>query len=167
MEDPEMALLERHLPILVGILVAVAALIFLPSWQAYLAAQGASLDRVLGPVFDLATFSAGSLFAIYVLALSRSDGFVGSIFRTDTFRMFHSYVAKSILLCVVATAWTVGYIVVGLGDVNGPSSLVWVSLWVGLIGAAFASVGRVVLVFMVMVGAGTKRPVGKPIGQAS
>lgn len=159
--------LERCLPFIGAVLGAWAAWLWLPEWILYLAANGQDISNIFGPIFDLATFSAAALFTIYVIALSKSDGFLGSILKTQTFRKFHRYVGRAIGLSIVLSLWTAGYIVVGFGDMQQRGSLIIPSIWVGLTIWTLLSVGRVVLIFMIMVGERTSNARGRQLGQAS
>lgn len=162
-----LAVFERYAAIIAATAAAVTAYIWLPAWHSELLLSEVNLERVLGPIFDLTTFSAASLFAIYVLALSRAEGFLGKIFKTKTFRMFNGYVAKSILLNIITSIVTVWFIVFGFGDMADPTHILAVSAWVGLTAASLASVGRVVAIFLIIVRAGVKPKPEKPLGQAS
>ncbi|MEO1346435.1 MAG: hypothetical protein AAFV74_20020 [Pseudomonadota bacterium] len=149
--------LERFSPLLGAAISAAIAWAYLYDWSEALVAQGQDLANAFGPIFDLATFSAGSLFAIYVLALSRAEGFLGRIFETRTFLLFNRYVAHAIVFSVIVAIWTAVYSVVGIGDLSQASSLLVATIWVGTTTCAFISVGRVILIFFVMVGGKTER----------
>ncbi|WP_157084439.1 hypothetical protein [Sediminimonas qiaohouensis] len=160
-------MVERFAPMSSAVVAAGVAWVYLPQWSATLLANGERISNAFGPVFDLATFSAGSLFAIYVIALSRSEGFLGRIFKTETFRLFHRYVATAIAACVILSIWTSVYMVVGMGDIANGLSLAIGALWVGASTCALISVARVVLIFFMMVGASSSRMRGKQRGQTS
>lgn len=150
--------LERFGPLAIGFLVGLLAYWKIPDLQGVFDASQGPLSRAFAPVFDMATFSAGTLFAIYVLALSRADGFLGKIFETQTFRLFHRYVASGVILSITLSMWSATYLVLG-----GPSSasgwpLIAASAWVGLAIWAMLAVARVVLIFLVIVGAKTGHP---------
>lgn len=159
--------IERYGPVTAAVLFFGIAWWNFGSWAEALSAKNGDIRDALGPVFDLATFSAGSLFAIYVLALSRPDGFLGRIFETETFALFHGYVARAIFLNVVLSAWTAAYMVVGFGNLSETLVLISAAAWAGTAVWAFLSVARVVVIFLMMVRIRSRRPAGKPAGQAS
>ncbi len=146
--------IERFAPAAAGLAAFVGALLCPDEMRGW-------VEKAFGPVFDLATFSAGMLFTIYVLALSRNDGFLGRIFNTETFRRFHLYVSGAILLNVILFLWTAFYMV------TGTASSLDQSAWAGLVVWAFVSVARVVFCFLAIVGSKGSRSSGKPAGQAS
>lgn len=158
---------ERYGPVVGAALSAVIAWLNIPLWAVALTDKGEHLSNALGPVFDLATFSAGSLFAIYVLALSKAEGFLGRIFNTTTFRLFHGYVANAIALSVILSLWTAGYMVVGMGDLSQSLTLFMAAAWVGATTWSFLSIARVVLIFLMMVGKQGGPLRGKFTGQTS
>ena len=107
------------------------------------------------------------LFAIYVLALSRAEGFLGRIFETRTFRIFHEYVSRSIVLNVVLSFLTTALMVLGFGALSDTTGLLVASAWLGLSVWAFLTVARVVMIFLMMVGHQAGKPMGKLTGQTS
>lgn len=153
--------IERKLPLIVACMAGTVAWAFLPSEGANSALAMQKLDRIVGPVFDLATFSAGSLFAVYVLALSRAEGFLGRIFKTKTFRIFNAYVANSIILSVVLAGASIWLIADGPQAYQTTSEKWVIWLWLALTGAAFASAMRVVFMFLFIVRSGSSSPLGK------
>lgn len=144
--------IERYAPVVSGVISLAIAWVYLERWSAFLVARDENISNAFGPVFDLATFSAGSLFAIYVLALSRAEGFLGRIFKTKTFRQFHGYVAQAIVLSVALSLWTAVYMVIGMGSLCDRTTLFLASIWVGMTIWMLSSVGRVVVIFLMMVG---------------
>lgn len=158
-------IIERYAPIACAAIAAGLAFRFLPAWHSSLAARGEGVASVFGPIFDLAMFSAGSLFAIYVLALSKAEGFLGRIFETKTFSLFHGYVARSIALNVLLFLWTIGYLVLGMGPLASLTPLAIAALWAGLVVWAFCSVARVVIIFLMMVGRRNSKPLGGLAGE--
>lgn len=167
MELPMLRQIERFAPIIGAAIAAGVAWEYLPKWSLSLSSNGEDISNVFGPVFDLATFSAGSLFAIYVLALSRANGFLGRIFNTKTFSLFHGYVAHAITVSVLLSLWTAAYMVVGIGDLSSNTVLLGAALWAGATAWVIIGVGRVVLIFLMMVGDRSGHHMGKPIGQTS
>lgn len=159
--------IERFAPLCGAAAALVSAWACLPELQVALSTRGESLENALSPIFDLATFSAGSLFAIYVLALSRAEGFLGKIFETKTFQIFHGYVSKSIFLNISLSIWTAVFMIFGIGDLSNFGPHFVASFWTGLTVWALMSVGRVVLIFLMMVGGKVNRPRGKHVRQTS
>lgn len=164
-EALELQAFERYGPLAGGILACLLVWLLFPSAQAQLELRSKEIDSALGPIFDLATFSAGSLFTIYVLALSRSDGFLGGIMGTKTFRAFHVFVAKAIALCFALSLWSTYHMVFSFGDISAPWTQFLVSMWVGMSVWALLAVGRVVAVFLIIIGAKGKRTSRTPVEQ--
>ena len=119
-----------------------------------------------GPIFDMATFFAGSLFAVYVLALSRMEGFIGRIFDTKTFGMFNGYVARSIILCVIVSGWSAYHLIFGASDLSAFNGMFVFCLWGATSAFALASVVRVVVLFLVLVSVDRTLPLGKRAGES-
>lgn len=146
---------ERYGPAFLAVSAALASLVYWPNWQLALQQRGQEFSDALGPVFDFATFSAGSLFAIYFLALSRGDGFLGRIFQTETFRQFHSYVSKALFLNVTVSLWSASMMIIGLAP---KLSTNLVALWIGVSLWSLLATARVVLIFLLMVRVKGGRP---------
>lgn len=159
--------IERYAPTLAMAIAALIAWFKLASYSVWLLSIDQNISNAFGPVFDLATFSAASIFTIYVLALSRAEGFLGKILNTKTFFLFHGYVANAISLNIGLFLWTAGYMVMGMGDLSHSSVLIIASAWVGLTVGAFISVSRVVVIFLIIVGDRSKRLREKPASQTS
>ena len=160
MERQALSQIERKFPLIVACLVGLSAWVFFPdNWTQ-------KFDRLVAPVFVFATFSAGSFFAVYVLAQQRAEGFLGRIFKTKTFRIFNSYVANSIILSVVLAVASMWLIVDGPQSYQTTSQRWVICLWLGLAGAAFASALRVVTMFLIIVRSGSSSQLGKTRVQA-
>lgn len=153
-----MSNIERYGPIVLASTAFLASWLFLGDWNAYLSARGQEFENAFSPVFDFATFSAGALFAIYFLALSRSDGFLGRIFETQTFRRFHAYVSWSVVLNVALSLWTAGFMIVGLTENSGFLA----AAWIGLVAWSLLASARVVIIFLMMVRVRSRRPLASP-----
>lgn len=166
MERQALSQIERKFSLIVACLVGLSAWVFFPDNGPQLIMVMQKFDRLVAPVFDLATFSAGSFFAVYVLALSRAEGFLGRIFKTKTFRIFNSYVANSIILSVVLAVASMWLIVDGPQSYQTTSQRWVICLWLGLAGAAFASALRVVTMFLIIVRSGSSSQLGKTRVQA-
>lgn len=158
MERRRLPSLERIIPLLVGVTSAGLAYYFLPSSGASSVQAMAKLDRLVGPVFDAATFAAGSLFAVYVLALSRAEGFLGQIFKTKTFRIFNSYVTNAIALSLGLVVFSIWLIFDGQQSYSSFFEKTVVIAWIGLASAMFASVVRAVALFLIIARSGSTSP---------
>lgn len=166
MEPPKLSHIERIIPLLAGTASAVAALYWMPVEPAAVTEAMSKMDRLVAPVFDAATFTAGSLFAVYVLALSRAEGFLGQIFKTKTFRIFNTYVASAIALNLALIVLSVWFIVDGVQAYLTLFDKAIVITWIALAAATLASVIRVMTLFLIIVRAGSASPLSKVKGQA-
>jgi flagellar biosynthesis protein FlhB len=159
--------IEKFLPIFAG---GCAALLLWVNMAEISISQLAEADfwrNLFGPIFDFSTFFAASLFSIYVLALSRMEGFLGRIFNTKTFQGFHRYVSSAIALTILVSLWSAWYAVFGVADLSDKSAQIAFSFWGGFSVWAVFSVGRVVLVFLVLVSAERANLREKRLGEAS
>ena len=145
------AFVERWGPVGVALFSAVVSLFCMPWLFQVAEAKEINLLELYGPTFDVATFAAGILFAIYMLLLTPTGSFIQKIFRTKTFAAFHAYVATGIISSMVLAVFSVIYMVHGLPDPSTAASRVAAALWAATAGYALAAVVRVIAVFLAVV----------------
>jgi hypothetical protein len=158
---------EKFLPIFTGGCVALLVWYYMDGIVESHVSKAKFWDGLFGPIFDFSTFFAASLFSIYVLALSRMEGLLGRIFNTRTFHGFHRYVSTAIALTVLVSVWSAWYDIFGVGGLSKVPAQIAFVCWSGVSTWAFISVGRVVLVFLVLVSAERTNLRRKPIGETS
>jgi hypothetical protein len=159
--------IERYAPTVIGTLLACWSFFYLKGFLVATELKQVEIENVFGPIFDLATFSAGILFTIYFLALGPGGGFIERIFRTQTFAIFHRYVAVSIVFNCLLAGLSIHYVIVGVPSLETGFEVFLASAWMFLLGAAIVSLGRVMAVFLILVGAEATLKSRKRIGQAS
>ena len=100
----------------------------------------------------------GFLFLFYGLAIAPGGGFIGKIFKTETFRLFSQYVKEAFLLGFVLTIFSIPFSSAEF-DLMSDLSNYWraaASIWLAIFIASLLSFWRVARVFFYWVQANSK-----------